>query len=359
MIHLLERGIKPVFILLLTLALLVFYNEIKQHALYSDQIRPAFSEQEFHRQIQQHTAVYSPAALAKKIDELTAGFHIPQDNLSLRKLRTGRYARLCGFDRNDQYMPVIGDKEHREVALTFDIGNLSAGEQILDTLKQHGIKATFFLANNQSYLTRTNSNGKQEFERTLEHPRFHRLLRRMVNEGHEVGNHTWSHHNWELAIDVGRKKIEVNREHLHRELKLVNDLFRRVTGRNLAPIWRSPFGACNAKIVRWAEEAGYAHIYWTKGMDSLDWTDYKSAQETLSFLKRNVRPGGVYLFHLGNALRVRSDKIYTVLPELITWLKANNYHPVTVTELIDGKRSYPAGPGTPDQNNGKTTLHSS
>lgn len=356
MFHRLERTLRPVFIFFAAVTLLISYNELKQHALYSDQLRRPFSEEEFFRRIQQHTRDYAPAALSNRVQRITDKFSIAQDSITKRHKRSGKYASLCGFDKNGRYLPVVGDKEFREIALTFDIGNLSAATTILDTLKKHNIRATFFLANNQSYLVQTNTNGIPVHARTLEHPRFHKLLRRMVNEGHEIGNHTWSHHNWGTGVDVGRKKITVSKKHLHRELKMVNDLFKKVTGQNLSPIWRSPFGACNPKIVRWAEEAGYSHIYWTKGMDSLDWTDYKSAKETVAFLKRNARPGGVYLFHLGNALRIRKDKIYTVLPELITWLKNNRFHPVTVSELVNGKDNRRQNRSNKTQ---KTTLHSS
>ena len=165
----------------------------------------------------------------------------------------------------------------------------------------------------------------------------------MSEEGHEVGNHTWSHHNWTLGVDVGHKPFAVSKELLHKELKMVNDRFKTVTGKNLAPIWRSPFGACNPKIVRWAKEAGYSHIFWSKGMDSLDWTNNTSARTTLQLMLQNAKPGGVYLFHLGNALRTRHDKIHHILRELIIRLKRRGYTMVTITELLDGRRNNPAG----------------
>jgi len=252
------------------------------------------------------------------------------------------YTKLDGFRGENAGKTVIGDTKFREVALTFDIGNFSAGEKILNILKKTGTKATMFLANNQSYKKET-INGKTRFVRTLEATpsfnKFHKLLKRMVAEGHEVGNHTWSHHNWAVGIDVGRKKIKVSKAHLTKELARVNNLFKKVTGQNLAPIWRSPFGACSKTISKWAEEAGYHHVYWTKGLDSLDWTNPFSSYATLESLKKHVRPGGIFLFHLGNALRTKKDKIYHILERLIAWLRINNYQLVTVTEIIDQKRN--------------------
>ncbi len=252
------------------------------------------------------------------------------------------YSKLDGFRGENAGKTVVGDKQFREVALTFDIGNFSAGEKILNILKKTGVKATMFLANNQSYKVEI-INGKNRFIRTLEatpsFKKFHQLIKRMDDEGHEVGNHTWSHHNWVVGIDVGRKKIVVSKEHLTRQLNKVNAVFKKITGHNLAPIWRSPFGACSKKISKWAEDAGYHHIYWTRGLDSLDWTNPFSSVATLDSLKKNVRPGGIFLFHLGNALRTNKDKIYHILEQLIVWLRQNNYQLVKVSQIVDHKRN--------------------
>jgi len=257
------------------------------------------------------------------------------------------YARLSGFNRDGEYLDPIGDTQFKEIALTFDIGNFSAGEYILNVLKEQGVRATIFLANNQSYKALGHKpNGEKillgALEEVPQYTKLRTLLKRMVEDGHEVGNHTWSHHNWIKGVDVGNKPFPLSRALLHKELEMVNARFKAVTGKNLAPIWRSPFGACSIRIARWAKEAGYSHIFWSKGMDSLDWTDRLPARATLRLMLKNARPGGVYLFHLGNALRTRSDRIHHILRELIRRLKRRGYTLVTVTELLDGRRNSPA-----------------
>ena len=68
---------------------------------------------------------------------------------------------------------------------------------------------------------------------------------------------------------------------LRRELDDTASVFREVTGRAMAPLWRAPFGEENEEIRSWAESAGYRHVSWTHGggtnLDALDWVSSTDA----------------------------------------------------------------------------------
>ena len=331
MYYIIDRIFKTVLLTAGFVILLITYTSLRSIKYYAQTIQ----DKSRHRTIKRLTDLRQK----EKIDSFFRSILFPKKHINNHI----NYSRLHGMDKAGNNKKVLGDKRFREVALTFDIGNLSAGKYILDILKKYNVKATFFLANNKSFKVKSYSNGKPIYYRTLEKNKntkdLAKLILRMHEEGHQVGNHTWSHHNWIKSIDVLDKKIKLSKKLFINEMDMVNKRYKEITGVNLSPVWRSPFGACDPKIIRWAKEIGYDHISWTSGLDSLDWTDYYSSNSTLDFLKKKTKAGIVYLFHLGNFLRKRNDKIHEILPELITWLKKQNYHPVTIDRLLDGRNN--------------------
>lgn len=195
-----------------------------------------------------------------------------------------------------------GNSSANVIALTFDGGwKCEATAPILDTLAKHKVRATFFITG--EYIKR-----------------YPDLVRRIVAEGHEVGNHTYSHPhltNWNRNRNM-HSKSGVTREFLQDELNRTHILFNRVTGKRFAPYWRAPYGEQNVQIRRWAAELGYLHVGWTRGggsrsLDTLDWVGnpgsrlYRSAD---SIARRVVNfdrgvPGGasgaIILMHLGSS----------------------------------------------------------
>lgn len=220
-----------------------------------------------------------------------------------------------------------GPTTRRTVYLTFDGGsNASATETILDTLKRQEIRATLFLTG--------------EYMR-----RYPDLVVRMAREGHLVGNHTFSHPHLTTLSFNGRQQTlsGVTGEFLRSQLQRAADLYRLITGKDLAPYWRAPFGEYNGQILRWAAAAGYRHVYWTPRLDTLDWVAspedplFKSPRETLEAIRRQADrapgglSGGILLMHLGSERR-SADRMDTVLPELIQDLKERGYAFGTVEE---------------------------
>ncbi|HEX7629590.1 MAG TPA: polysaccharide deacetylase family protein [Candidatus Methylomirabilis sp.] len=236
-----------------------------------------------------------------------------------------------------------GDLTVREVAFTFDGGDEAnvAGE-ILDILWARRIQTTIFLTG--------------QFIRV--HPD---LVRRMVDEGHEVGNHTDAHPHLTTYEKNHRQQTlpNVTREFLVGQLRRAEESFRRLTGRAMAPYWRAPYGEHNAEIRAWASEAGYRHISWTRGagtaedLDTRDWVAdrssriYRSREEIATRILEfgRGRPeglnGGVVLMHL--ASHRKTDRPHEGLPQLLRTLQGQGYRIVTVSELLDrlsgGQRS--------------------
>ena len=227
-----------------------------------------------------------------------------------------------------------GPLDAKEMAFTFDGGSSdNAALDILDALKSKKVKATFFLTG----------------EFIHQYPA---LVRRIVSEGHDVGDHTWSHpHLTSFANDRKQTTMPgITADRLRSELLKTASIFRTVTGRDLVPLWRAPYGEYNAEIIRWAAEAGFRHVGWTTGrgwaesMDSMDWVAdkkssvYHSAQEIadkiLAYAKtgRHGANGIVILMHLGTERR--DDFPHEKLPEIIDGLKKQGYMPVKVAELM-------------------------
>ncbi len=227
-----------------------------------------------------------------------------------------------------------GPASRKQIALTFDGGGENnAADEILDLLKSRNVTCTFFLAG--------------EFIR-----RYPNTVRRIVREGHEVGNHTWNHpHLTSFAQNRRHDTLpEMTSEKLAQELARTASLFRLVTGKDMAPLWRAPFGEVNSEIVGWAADAGYRHVGWTVGrdwqhsMDTLDWvadttsSAYRSADEiaekVLEFGNgtRQGASGAIVLMHLGTQ---RTDDFpHQKLPNIIDGLEKQGYKLVKITEML-------------------------
>jgi len=227
-----------------------------------------------------------------------------------------------------------GPREFPHLALTIDAGASSRrAKQILDVLKDKGIITTFFLTG------RFIENNPE-------------IVQRIVAEGHEVGNHTYSHLHLTTFEINGRNQTRstASRDRLQHELTKTKQLFEDLTGVEMAPWWRAPYGEHNRAILGWAEGAGFKHVDWTRSprnMDILDWVSDKRSglyRDGDSLYKRLVgidggKPGaakgGIILIHLGSD---RKDEFLDeVLPKAIDRLEAKGYKFVTISRMFKGK----------------------
>lgn len=164
----------------------------------------------------------------------------------------------------------LGDETKKIIYLTFDAGYENGNtEAILDALKKHNVKAAFFLVGN--YLEKCPD-----------------LVKRMADEGHIVANHTYHHR--DMA------KITTNEEFV-KELCDLEDLYKNITGKELAKFYRPPQGKFCEEHLNWAKEKGYKTIFWS--LAYVDWDEKKqpSKEEAIQKLTERIHPGAIVLLH--------------------------------------------------------------
>jgi peptidoglycan/xylan/chitin deacetylase (PgdA/CDA1 family) len=196
------------------------------------------------------------------------------------------------------------------VALTFDDGPSTHTAEVLDILARYHVKATFFLIG-----------------RNVE--RYPELARRIVAEGHAVGNHTYTHPIW-AAIEGS--------QHVQRELDNCEKAIELATGIH-ATIFRPPHGWRSPWMIRQARREGYTVITWSVSPD--DWRR-PAPQVITERVLQGVKPGAIILLHDGLEMRGAPPVQNTVaaLPAIIEGLRARGYEFVTVPELIQ-KKDFP------------------
>ncbi|MGC8778315.1 MAG: polysaccharide deacetylase family protein [Candidatus Caldatribacteriaceae bacterium] len=181
------------------------------------------------------------------------------------------------------------------IALTFDDAPNGYTREILQVLKEKKVKATFFLIGSQV-------------------KKYPEVAREIVKQGHEIGNHSYSH-----RIDESFTLEEIL-EDLQKAEKVIKD----ATG-VIPSYFRPPRGFTNGKIREACGLMGYSIIMWW--VDSRDWELEDEA--ILEGVRAHVRPGGIILFHsLPQTVRV--------LPRVIEELEEKKYTLVTVSDLLGG-----------------------
>lgn len=195
---------------------------------------------------------------------------------------------------------VHGDRSCNQVALTYDAGSGADGaEAILDMLKKHNLKVTFFLT------------GKWV-------EKYPDLAKRIADEGHEIGNHTYSHPDLTKIPD----------DEVLKQLADAEAAIRKVTGKESRPLFREPYGAFNEHERRLVRQAGYSYsIYWD--VDTLDWQF--PGVETLVSRIMKATGGSIVLMHM-NVVDTA-----TASDQAIPQLQAKGYSIVKVSELLQCK----------------------
>lgn len=176
------------------------------------------------------------------------------------------------------------DRNERSVYLTFDDGPVpSSTPFILDTLAQYNAKATFFMVG----------------ENVL---RYHDLYNRIVEEGHQVGNHTFNHmgslKHWALTYGINTQKA--------------NELIH-------AHLFRPPHGWMRWSVYWWLSRR-YQIVMWD--LVTRDYSKWMTAEDVLNNVKRYARNGSIITFHDSTK---SIDKLRYALPEALKWLKEQGY----------------------------------
>ena len=164
----------------------------------------------------------------------------------------------------------LGDTDQKRIYLTFDAGYENGNtEPILDALKKHKAPAAFFVVGN--FIS--------------ENPD---LIRRMVEEGHTVANHTSTH------PDMSRiSTLEAFRG----ELEGVENCYKEITGKEMTKFYRPPQGKYNVENLKMAKELGYHTFFWS--LAYVDWyqDDQPTKEEAFDKLLGRIHPGAVVLLH--------------------------------------------------------------
>lgn len=179
----------------------------------------------------------------------------------------------------------VGDDSEKVIYLTFDCGyeNGNTGP-ILDALKKHNATGTFFVVGH--FLESAPD-----------------MVKRMVDEGHAVGNHTYHHLDMPTISDM---------ETFQEEMDSVADKFKEITGEELAPYYRPPQGKCNVDNLKKAQELGYCTVFWS--LAHVDWNqdNQPGREESIQKLTSRIHPGAVVLLH--NTSKTNGE----IMDELLT-----------------------------------------
>lgn len=186
----------------------------------------------------------------------------------------------------------IGDTTQKVLYLTFDAGyeNGYTGE-ILDVLKKHDVPAAFFLVGN--YLEKNPD-----------------LVRRMVKEGHTVGNHTMHHPDMSKISDLNA---------FSKELKDLETLYTDVTDEELPKYYRPPQGIYSEDNLKMAQQLGYKTVFWSLAYMDWDNSNQPTAQYALDKLLTRTHNGAVILLHSTSKTNAE------ILDELLTKWEAEGY----------------------------------
>ena len=193
------------------------------------------------------------------------------------------------------------------VALTFDDGPSPIWTpKILDELKKANIKATFFMLG----------------EHVAKYPE---VARRVAEEGHEIGNHTYDHH----------VLLYYKLEELEKEIKDTERIIQKVTGKTTR-YFRPPKAWLTAQEKKKINELGYKVILWS--LNSKDWVTFDD-KYIVKYIVRHIKSGDIILFHDSGGVfgTEGGDRYETVktIPRLVEALTKKGYRFVTISELLN------------------------
>ncbi|MFY9218727.1 MAG: polysaccharide deacetylase family protein [Tepidanaerobacteraceae bacterium] len=201
------------------------------------------------------------------------------------------------FAPADRLVPIYRvETQDKKVAISFDAAwGSDITPKLLETLKKHNIKTTFFLV---------------EFWMD----KYPEMTRRIAEEGHEIGNHSATHPN------MG----SLSKQEIIKEITTTHNTIKELTGQN-AILFRPPFGDYSNTLISTCNELGYHVIQWD--VDSLDWKDL-SASAIYDRVIKQVKPGSIVLFH--NNGKHTAEALEPIIQEL----HKQGYKIVPMSELL-------------------------
>ena len=205
-------------------------------------------------------------------------------------------SQLSAFDA-----AFLGNTGEKVLYLTFDAGyENGCTAKILDVLQKHQVKAAFFLVGN--YIEKNED-----------------LVRRMVKEGHTVGNHTMHHYDMSKLSDKAA---------FSKELTDLEVLYKSVTGEEMPKFYRPPQGIYSEDNLRMAKELGYQTVFWS--LAYVDWNNdaQPTKEQAFSKLLPRIHNGAVVLLHSTSHTNAE------ILDELLTKWEEMGYRFASIEELF-------------------------
>ncbi|TCS77909.1 peptidoglycan-N-acetylmuramic acid deacetylase [Muricomes intestini] len=194
----------------------------------------------------------------------------------------------------------IGDSDEKVLYLTFDAGYENGNTAlILDALKKHNAPATFFVVGN--FISSEPD-----------------LVKRMTEEGHTVGNHTYHH------PDMSQM---ASKEDFQKELGDVETKYKEITGQEMTKYYRPPQGKYSETNLEMAKELGYRTYFWS--LAYVDWyqDNQPTKEEAFEKLLGRVHPGAIVLLHSTSKTNAE------ILDELLTKWEEMGYTFKTLAEI--------------------------
>ncbi len=214
--------------------------------------------------------------------------------ISLEKIGSGEKIQKIEVNQTGAVRNKI--REHPKVAITFDDGPSTVYTEILlDGLKERGVRATFFLTGREIQYSKN-------------------VVKRMSDEGHIVGNHTYSH------IDLKRTDYAKAKE----EIEKTNECIKKVTGKTPKYI-RPPYGDWDDRLL---EETDMSIVLWS--VDPEDWKD-QNAEIVARRVIKSTKPGDVILLH--DIFKTSVEAALIIVDEL----QNKGYEFVTIDKIDSAK----------------------
>ncbi|WP_214073195.1 polysaccharide deacetylase family protein [Mucilaginibacter sp. dw_454] len=206
----------------------------------------------------------------------------------------------CYYIGSNFFIRVIcsAQTNSKVVALSFDDGpDAKNTPQILQTLKDNHIQAAFFCI------------GRRIAQNEA-------LLKQIDDEGHLIGNHTFSHHFW-FDMFSAKKMMD--------DMQLMDAAMHNVIGKN-PRLFRPPYGVTNPNLKKAIINGNYIPVGWSvRSMDTV----IKDESKLLNKLKRKIKPGAIFLLH------DTSNATVSMLPVLIKYIQSNGYEIIRLDKMLN------------------------
>ena len=189
--------------------------------------------------------------------------------------------------------------QEKKIAITFDDGpNAEITPKVLDLLDLHNAKATFFI-------TGKNIINNED------------IIKRIDENSHLIGNHTWSHDRWFDLFTTSKMKADI---------ETTTELIYKILNKKVK-LFRPPYGITNPTLKKVVKDLNFHTIGWSiRSYDTIN-----STERTLERIKKKLSTGDIILFHDNR------NHIIDILKSFLEYVKKEGYEIVRLDELLNIK----------------------